>query len=387
LPHLKTNVTPLTKLSPELDSDSGLHKLEELVMIALCSLLSGIDDWEAMEDFANDHKSWFQSFLELPNGIPSHDTLSLILGRLNPVMFAQQLSGWMETLLSNLVETGSTLDKKALIAPSEDSPVPVIKAFIDDTPSPEKQPALSVKINSPTSIPAFLELLTLQDAIVMIDIPDSINYDKCQKMLTKAIVAKGGDYILAIKDHPPTLHKDITQGLDSLINQGKLADWKGNEQEEQGYLERRKKDQGRIHRRHYWFSDRIDWLESRREWANLNTLGRMEQSSRIRRKTNIDRRELLCSLKDLKAFSGVVKAHWRNENPHDWVLGIYFTDTGKHSSVLHHAAENIALLRQTSLNLLHRNGTGRQSVEQHHIKARLDDQYRQQLLTGITISR
>ncbi|MGZ8907861.1 MAG: ISAs1 family transposase [Methylobacter sp.] len=224
---------------------------------------------------------------------------------------------------------------------------------------------IDVKSNEITAIPTLLELLDIQGAAVTIDAMG------CQKTIAKRIVEGGADYVLALKDNHPTLHEDITLWLDSEINAGQLP-----------VLEI-EKDHGRIEKRGYWLSDRIDWLEYRGDWRNLNAVGRVERSREIYGKVSIERSEFLCSFADLEKFSRVVRGHWGIENQQHWVLDIYFEED-KNRTRTDHAPENLALMRRIALNLIRCNGTGKRSIRRHRNKAMANDQYRQQLQTGTT---
>jgi len=351
---------------PRRETKNKLHKLEDILMIVLCSLLSGVNDWVGMEDFANDREDWFRSFLELPNGIPSHDTLSTVLGRLNPTVFAEHFTAWVEAALSSLAGRHIAIDGKALRG-CAGQPVHLISAFVSEAQLILGQTAVDVKSNEITAIPILLELLDIHGAIVTIDAMG------CQKAIAKRIVEEGADYVLALKDNHPTLHEDVTLWLDSEINAGRLPVLE-NELE---------KNHGRIEKRRYWLSDRIDWLENRGDWANLNAVGRVERSREIDGKVSIERSEFLCSFADLEKFSRVVRGHWGIENQQHWVLDVHFEED-KNRTRTDHAPENLALMRRMALNLIRRNGTGKRSIRRHRNKAMANDQYRLHLLTGTT---
>jgi hypothetical protein len=198
----------LMAVDPRRETKNKLHKLEDILMTVLCSLLSGINDWVGMEDFANDHEDWFRSFLELPNGIPSHDTLSAVLGRLNPAVFSEQFTAWMEAALSGLAGKYIAIDGKTLRG-CAGQPVNLISAFVSEAQLVLGQTAVDVKSNEITAIPTLLELMDIQGATVTIDAM------ACQKAIAKRIRDDGADYALALKDNRPTLHEDVTLWLDS----------------------------------------------------------------------------------------------------------------------------------------------------------------------------
>jgi len=99
---------------PRRETKNKLHKLGDIIMIVFCSVLSGIEDWVGMEDFAREKEAWFRCFLELPNGIPSHDTLSDVMGRLKPGAFAELMLRWVRAALPTLSEEQVCVDGKRL---------------------------------------------------------------------------------------------------------------------------------------------------------------------------------------------------------------------------------------------------------------------------------
>ena len=119
---------------PRRETKNKLHKLQDIVMIVLCAVLSGIEDWVGMETFAEEREEWFRGFLELPNGIPSHDTLSDVTGRLNPAAFRQAFLEWVEAVLPSLSGQHVAIDGKTLRGSrGKDGAVHLLSAFATQT--------------------------------------------------------------------------------------------------------------------------------------------------------------------------------------------------------------------------------------------------------------
>lgn len=329
---------------PQRETKNKFHKLEDILMIVLYSLLSGINDWVGMEDFANDREDWFRSFLALPNGILSHDTLSAVRGRLNPALFAERFTAWAEEALPRLAGKPIAIGGKALRG-CAGQPVHLIGAFVSEAQLVMGQAAIDIKSNEITAIPPLLELLDSQGASITMDAMG------CQKAIAKRLVAEGADYVLA-------LHEDVTLWLDREIDAGRLP----------VFEKELEKDHGRIERRRYGLSDQIDWLENQGDWTNLKAVGRVERTREIESKVRIERNEFLCSFADLEKFSRGARGHWRIENQPHWVLDIHFEED-KNRTRIDHAPENLALMRRMALNLIRRNGTGKRSIRRHRNKA------------------
>ena len=146
---------------PRRETKNKLHKLQDIVMIVLCAVLSGIEDWVGMETFAEEREEWFRGFLELPNGIPSHDTLSDVTGRLNPAAFRQAFLEWVEAVLPSLSGQHVAIDGKTLRGSrGKDGAVHLLSAFATQMRWVLGQCPVEGKSNEITAIPKLLEMLS-----------------------------------------------------------------------------------------------------------------------------------------------------------------------------------------------------------------------------------
>jgi len=197
-----------------------------------------------------DREDWFRSFLELPNGIPSHDTLSARVGTFE----SDRICGTVYDMDGGcVIEFGGKAHRYRWQSAQRlrGQPVHLISAFVSEAQLILGQAAVDVKSNEITAIPTLLELLDIQRCYR----PRLMRW-VAKKAIAKRIVEGGADYVLALKDNHPSLHEDVTLWLDSEINAGRLP-----------VLENAiEKDHGRIDKRRYWLSDRIDWLENRGDW-------------------------------------------------------------------------------------------------------------------------
>lgn len=162
----------------------------------------------------------------------------------------------------------------------------------------------------------------------------------CQKSIAQAVVEAGGDYVLALKDNPPTLCEDVALWLKT--------------QNEQGHVrvsEPLDKDHGRIEIRRTVVSQEIDWLEQRTEWAGLKALARVESTRIIGEKRTSEHRDDLCSITDPQRIAQAIGHHWRIENEQHWVLDMQFGEDANRARKDHSAA-NLGLIRRAALNLL-----------------------------------
>jgi predicted transposase YbfD/YdcC len=335
-------------------------------MIVLCAVLSGVEDWVGMADFAQEKEAWLRGFLELPNGIPSHDTLSDVMGRIDPVAFRMAFTAWATAALPELVDEQVCVDGKAVRGSRDGATgaIQLVSAFAGQARWVLAQQAVAEKSNEITAIPDLLALLDLQGAVVSIDAMG------CQKAIADQIVEAGADYVLALKDNHPTLCEDVQLWLDTEVAGGRLP-----------VQETVEKDHGRIEIRRYALSDQIDWLEAKPDWTGLQAVGRVESTRIIGDQISTECRYFLCSFPHLDRFAATVRGHWGIENQQHWVLDVQFGEDACRTRK-NHSAENLALVRRMVLNLLSHNGLPRDSIRRRKRRATLNDEYRLRLLFG-----
>ncbi len=179
---------------PRRETKNKLHKLNDILMIVFCCVLSGIDDWVGMEDFAVEKETWFRRFLELPNGVPSHATLSNVIGRLKPGAFAEAFLAWVRAALPSLSDEQVCVDGKTLRGSRSDgTAVHLVSAYAAKARWVLTQKAVADKANEIVAIPDVLSMLELKGAVVTRDAMG------CQKAIARQIVEAGADYVRALK--------------------------------------------------------------------------------------------------------------------------------------------------------------------------------------------
>ena len=351
---------------PRRVTQNKLHSLHDILMIVLSAVLSGIEDWVGMETFAQEREAWLRGFLELPNGIPSHDTLSDVLGRIDPVAFRAAFTAWATAALPDLAGEQICIDGKAIRGSREgDNPaVHLVSAFAGRARWVLAQQAVAEKSNEITAIPDLLGLLDLAGAVVSIDAMG------CQKAIAQTIIDGGADYVLTLKDNHPTLCEDVRLWLDTEVARGRLP-----------VQETLEKDHGRIEIRRSALSPQIDWLDAKPDWAGLQAVGRVESTRIIGDQVSTDCRYFLCSFPEPDRFAATVRGHWGIENQQHWVLDVQFGEDACRTRN-DHSVENLALIRRVALNVLRHNGPPRDSIRQRKIRAALNDDYRLNLLLG-----
>ena len=351
---------------PRRETQNKLHQLHDILMIVLCAVLSGVEDWVGMEAFAEEKEAWLRGFLDLPNGIPSHDTLSDVMGRIDPGAFQTAFTAWATAALPGLADEQVCVDGKA-VRGSRDGANPavhLVSAFAGQARWVLAQQAVAEKSNEITAIPDLLALLDLHGAVVSADAMG------CQRAIAQTIIDAGADYVLALKDNHPTLCEAVQLWLDTEVARERLP-----------VQETVEKDHGRIEIRRYALSSSIDWLDAKPDWAGLQAVGRVESTRIIGEKTSTECRYFLCSFPERDRFAAIVRGHWGIENQQHWVLDVQFGEDACRARQ-DHSAENLALIRRMALNVLRHNGPPRDSIRRRKLRAALNDDYRLRLLLG-----
>lgn len=185
---------------PRRETRNKLHPLQDILMIVLSAVLSGIEDWVGMQTFAQEREAWLRRFLALPNGIPSHDTLSDVMGRLDPVAFGAAFTAWATAAVPNLADEQVCVDGKTVRGSrdGDHAAIHLVSAFAGRARWVLAQQAVAEKSNEITAIPDQLSLLDLEGAVVSIDAMG------CQKAIAQTIIEGQADPVLALKGNHPT---------------------------------------------------------------------------------------------------------------------------------------------------------------------------------------
>jgi predicted transposase YbfD/YdcC len=324
-----------------------LHGLLDIIALTLCAVVSGAECWTDVESYGLEKYGWLATFLELPNGIPSHDTLGRVFALMDAAAFRECFLNWMHAVVgaSNgklIAIDGKTLRRSFDTARGK-SAIHLVSAWASDNHLLLGQQAVADKSNEITAIPALLQLLDLQGALVTIDAMG------CQKRITEAIIAGGADYVLAVKDNQPTLHEDVQQVfMDGLANEFAEVTHRQHRTSEQGH--------GRSETRQYHLIEVPAKLARKHsQFAGLRTLGMVFSLRQVGDgPETMETRYYISSMKlKVKAFADAVRGHWSIENNLHWVLDVAFQEDASRLRK-DHGPENLGLVRRIALSLIKR---------------------------------
>jgi predicted transposase YbfD/YdcC len=317
------------------------HLLIDIVVMGICGVIANCDDWPDIAVFAQKRLSWFQRFLKLPAGVPSHDTFERVFAALDPRVFERCCLAWLQEV-AQLVGVGHiAIDGKTLCGSANAAlgPLHLVSAWATQAQLCLGQVAVDGKSNEITAIPKLLELLDLHGALVTID---AIG---CQKAIAKKIVAGGGDYVLVVKANQERLLEDIqqtvAQALDGKLPQGVVRQYTSKEQ-----------GHGRQEERSCVVIQDVTGIRDRQAWPHLTTVGICRRDLTIQGETSMEVCYFIGSRRmGARSYAQTLRSHWGIENGLHWQLDISFREDESRIENRHGAA-NFALLRKMALCLL-----------------------------------
>lgn len=320
-----------------------LHRLLDIVTIAICAILCGAGDWQQIATWARCRHDWLRRFLALPHGIPSHDTLERVFDRIDPNAFQTCFRQWIAAVCAALKIPHSAIDGKTLrgSGSSDVRPLHVVSAWAAANHLALAEAAVEEKSNESTAIPGLLELLDLEGALATIDALG------CQKDIAKAIKEKGGDYVLAVKDNQPHLLEDIQTCMLRAFEGQQAGSWLDEWQTvEYGH--------GRREIRSYSVLHDPQGIRNQEAWLGLCVVGMCTRQRTVQEKTSTEVHYFLGSRRaGARVYGRASRGHWGIENNLPWQMDVTF---GEDRSRIQkrRGAENFAILRRMALTLLKR---------------------------------
>jgi predicted transposase YbfD/YdcC len=354
------------------------HQLLDILTIALCAIVSGADEWVAMEAYGNAKREWFDTFLDLPNGIPSHDTFGRVFAALDPDQFQRCFLAWVQSTVALTNGAVVAVDGKT-VRRSHDrgagkAAIHMVSAWASANRLVLGQAAVAEKSNEITAIPALLAVLLLKGCIVTIDAMG------CQTAIARTIIDREADYVLALKENQEALYDEVVHLFaDAHATDFADYDYDAAETVDGGHA--------RVEVRRYWtISDPVTLahLDPDHAWAGLRGTGMVAAERREKGgvgKVTREARYYLTSLTDAAAFGRAVRGHWGVENGLHWVLDIAFREDESRTRQ-GASAENLVVLRHIAVNLLKQERTAKVGIKNKRLKAGWDERYLLKVIAG-----
>jgi predicted transposase YbfD/YdcC len=337
---MNKNVNPLSHFSslPDYRDERYItHSLLNIVAISIAAIICGAKDWYDVEDFGKHKISWLESFLDISNGIPSHDTFKRFFGFIDPQALEQCFSNWVAAIAAITEDRIISLDGKTLCGSSTDGGkhfVHMVSAWCNSNGLVLGQQKVEGKSNEITAIPALLDLLAIKGCTITIDAMG------CRQAIAEKIKDNGADYILAVKDNQKILHQDIQEAFEN----GQTSD--GYTSSNVGH--------GRIETRATSIITNLDWICKPANWKSLYCLVRV-MATRVNKKSSTKETSVRYYIGSRRAdaafYHNAIRSHWEIENKLHWVLDVAFDEDNSRKKA-DNSAQNFSLLNKIALNML-----------------------------------
>lgn len=349
------------------------HCLRDIVAIAICAVISGADGWNEVADYGEAKLPWLKTFLDLPFGIPSHDTFRRVFALLDPDRFESCFAKWTGAVFGSQNHEAIAIDGKTLRRSfdrsNNKSPIHIVSAWATDKGVTLGQLKIDEKSNEITAIPALLDLISVKNSTVTIDAMG------CQHEIAAKIIESEGDYILCLKGNQRSIYKEVEAYVESHIIGQKSPD-------NASFCDAFDETHGRLVRRRVWSINDIDFLANKESWSGLKSIivtesirGIKGAEGQIIGDVATQWRYFLCSSNlTAKQAAEIVRGHWAVENCLHWTLDVAFREDECRMRA-GHSAENFSILRRIALNLLKQEKTSKRGIKGKRHKAGWDNDY------------
>jgi len=342
-----------------------LHSLKDILALTICGVLSGCNDWEEIELYGISKEKWLKTFLALPNGIPSHDTINRVFSALNAKDLQECFIDWVQSIAGISNGKVISIDGKRLCNAGVDgkkSIIHMVSAWSNANNMVMGQVKTEEKSNEITAIPALLELLLLEGSIITIDAVG------CQTAIAEKIVQKGADYVLAVKDNQGHLLDDIKEAF--------------TQTPPSTYDTTLETAHGRIEKRTCKVITDMDWISKPQNWKKLQSIVSIEtqRTNKLTGETQSEQRFYISSLLTTpKHLNEIIRGHWGIENKLHWCLDVVFREDYS-TKQAGNAAENFSVITKIALNLLKNENSKKRSIKNKRLLCGWDEDFLANLL-------
>jgi predicted transposase YbfD/YdcC len=350
------------------------HPLLSIIGVALCAILGGADDWVAVQRFGNAKLDWFRRFLDLPNGIPSHDTFGRVFARLDPAQFEACFRDWVAAVTARLPGQVA-IDGKSLRGSRDDAScagaLHLVSAWATEARLTLGLVAVDDKSNEITAIPKLLQILDLEGALVSIDAMG------CQKEIAEQVRQQKADYLLAVKENQPRLFQDVEALFLDFSDDSQGHRYTTAESSESGH--------GRDEWRGVYVFERLESIRDRELWRDLAVVVVVLRERQLGDEISHEAHYYISSRKaDAASFLTAVRQHWGIENNCHWILDVCFSEDACRSRE-GHSAQNLACLRRMALSMLKSANGPKCGTRNRRLTAGWDTTFLEQVLSQTSI--
>lgn len=329
------------------------HKLTDILVISICAVICGANTFTQIAQYGQAKQSLLRKFLDLENGIPSHDTFRRVFMVLDPEAWQGIFFSWTRQLV--LEQPDSPTEVRAVDGKfSRASGLHTVSVWASEHHVVLAQQQVPDKTNEITVIPELLEVLDIAGTTVTIDAAGT------QKQIAWTVREHHADYVLALKGNHPKLFEDVK--------------WLFSQHDDAPHWSSTERGHGRTETREAWLLDDLSFLEDVSAWRDLAGVARVRCTRQIKGEVTVNDRYFLTSHTDVTPLAHAVRAHWGIENSLHWVLDVAF-DEDANTARADHAQANLVTLRHLTLNQLKRESSLKASIKTKRMRAGWDDDY------------
>ena len=346
---LNNFITITKKLDDTREQYKIKHNMSDIVIITLLGILANANTWNEIHCFAISHETWLKTFLELPSGIPSHDTIQRVIAIINPSVLYTSTVKYLINLIDNLTSKTQEKDVKSMdgktingslrseLTTNKILPTNVMSIYSHDYGMSIIQDFIEEKSNEIPMGPELIKQLNLSDSIIT---ADALN---TQKETVKAIIKAKGEYVLALKANQGTMYQEVS---DYFHDNDLLKDLE--------YYSETEKSHSKFIKREYYMTNNIKWITNYKDWKNIKSIGYEKKTieSINNDKKAIEERFFIISFEDdIKIFADAVRKHWGVENNLHAPLDIVFREDNN-TTLEKNGAKNLSILKRIALNII-----------------------------------
>lgn len=319
------------------------HKLLDVVVIVLFAKLANADDWQEVEIFAKSNEDFLRQYIELENGIPSHDTMQRVMGSIAPEYMQGVYQKWNEIVNSNegeVLKKIICIDGKTMRGNKfkDQKANHIVSAWCDRDGFCLGQKKVEEKSNEITAIPQLLDIIQVKGSVITIDAMGT------QTEIVEKIKQKRADYTLAVKENQKNLYREIREYFGDMEF---LKEMKSRN----GYKITKEKSHSQIETREYYQCDTIKWMQEKSRWKGIKSIGMIGKTTEQEGKKATEKRYDISSLPlDVELFARTVREHWSVEIMH-WHLDVTFKEDSN-TTLDKTAAQNLNIINKWCLSVL-----------------------------------
>lgn len=354
------------------------HKMIDILVIAVCATLCGAESWTEIELFGEEKEKSLRKYIELANGIPSHDCFRYFFMKLDPKEFQHCFVEWASEIREQLEGEGIGIDGKTLRHSYDNengqATIHMVSAWANDNQIVLGQIKVDEKSNEITAIPKLLQVLEIKGCVITMDAMG------CQKEIIKEIREAGAEYLVALKENQGNLYEDtelLFEDMEKFEFDPKVYPFDAYKTVSKGH--------GRIDIRECWVVSGKEILVNFRTsetWKDLNAVIRVDRERRKGENISHETKYYISSLEtSAKDILSRVQGHWGIENRLHWVLDVVFHEDASRVRS-EHSAENYAMIRHVALNLLRQEKTYKRSIKGKRLRCALNQDYLSLVMFG-----